>query len=125
MEITTIIDSEANLRSHEVSGTCSLEDILACLNSIYDRPDYQPDMNVIWDLRLADLSLFSTTEIKDVRDFVKNFWGTGGNSRAALVVSGDLDFGISRIYEMFSINSVQSKIQIFRDYIEALDWVQS
>jgi hypothetical protein len=78
MEITTNIDKETALRTHKVTGTLSLDDLMAKLGEIYSIPDFQPDMNVLWDLRSADLASFSSSDIQKVRDFVGYKWGTGG-----------------------------------------------
>ncbi|MBW2192582.1 MAG: hypothetical protein JRF27_02220 [Deltaproteobacteria bacterium] len=125
MEITTNIDKEAGLRTHKVTGTLSIDDLMAKLGEIYSIPDFQPDMNVLWDLRSADLASFSTSDIQKVRDFVGYKWGTGGSSRAALVVSRDIDFGLSRMYEISLESITTSLLQVFRDFDEALTWLRS
>ena len=125
MEITTDIDREAGLRTHKVTGTLSLNDLMAKLDEIYSIPDFQPEMNVLWDLRNADLASFSSSDIYEVRDFVGYKWGTGGSSRAALVVSRDIDFGLSRMYEISLESITTSTLQVFRDFDEALSWLRS
>ena len=125
MEITTNIDKEAGLRTHKVTGIVSKNDLLAKLDDIYSIPDFQTEMNVLWDLRNADLASFSSDDIHKIRDVVGYNWGTGGTSRAALVVSRDIDFGLSRMYEMSLESITTSKLQVFRDIDEALTWLRS
>lgn len=125
MKITTNINKEADLRTHKVTGTLSLNELLAKLDEIYSIPDFEPDMNVLWDLKDADLASFSTDDIHKVRDFVGHKWGTGGTSRAALVVSRDIDFGLSRMYEVSLESITTSKLQVFRDMDKALAWLRS
>jgi hypothetical protein len=125
MILTTNIDKEANLRLHTVTGAVEKDAVLARLSEIYSRSDFDPDMNVLWDLREADLSSFSSADIETVRDFVGERWGTGGTSRAALIVSRDVDFGLSRMYQMLLEGYTSSSVQVFRDYDEAFNWITS
>jgi len=125
MKFTTDIDKGTALRRHKVIGKLSKNKLLESLGKLYTAPDFQPDMDVLWDLREADLSVFSTVDIELVRDFVGARWGTGGSSRAALVVSRDVDFGLSRMFEMLLESHTTSKVQVFRDMDEALEWLGS
>lgn len=125
MEFTTHIDEGANLRMHKVSGVVTKESLIERLNEIYSAPDFISDMNVLWDLREADLSSFQSPDIQHLRDFVKDHWATGGTSKAALVVSRDLDFGLSRMYEFFIKDRTTNDVRVFRDMDEARDWVSS
>ncbi|UCG50517.1 MAG: hypothetical protein JSW58_09920 [Candidatus Latescibacterota bacterium] len=86
-------------------------------------PDAQPNMNALWDLRDADVSSFSSPAVERLAEFVSTQWGTGGKSRAALVVLQDLAFGLSRMYEILLGGRTSSDVQVFRDYAEALEWV--
>jgi hypothetical protein len=125
MAITTKIDKESNLRLHNVTGALTLNELMAKLEEVYSEPDFTPEMNVIWDLREADLALFTTADIRKVRNYVSKHWGTGKGNRAALVVLRDLDFGLSRMYEFFLESRTSSEVQVFRDYDKALEWITS
>ena len=123
MGITTQIDGERNLRIHKVTGALTFDELIGTLKEVYSEPDFDPDMNSLWDVREADLSSFETPDIHNLRNFVGKHWGTGGRSKAAIVVLGDLDFGISRMYEFYLQAKSSSEVQVFRDYDEALSWV--
>jgi hypothetical protein len=77
----------------------------------------------MWDLRDADLTAFSTDDIKSVSGLVKQNWGTSSSSRAALVVSRDVDFGLARMYEQLLDNGSTGDVTVFRDYDEAIAWL--
>lgn len=121
--ITTHIDKKFNLRIHQVTVSTTLDDIVSTLKGLYSEPDFNSEMNVLWDLRGADLASFLTSNIQKLRDFVSAHWGTEGKSRAALIVSRDLEFGLSRMYEFFIESKTSNKVRVFRDYDEALEWV--
>lgn len=123
MGITTHIDDKFNLRIHQVTGSTTLDDIVSTLKEIYSEPDFNSEMNVLWDLRGADLASFFTSNIQKLRDFVSAHWGTEGKSLAALIVSRDLEFGLSRMYEFFVESKTSNKVRVFRDYDEAFEWV--
>jgi hypothetical protein len=82
-------------------------------------------MNTLWDLREADVSSFPSNQVQHVQSFVSKYWGEGGKNRSALVVSADVAYGLSRMYEIISEGKTEGKIMVFRDYDEALNWVQS
>ncbi len=97
MEISTLIDKERNVRSHKVKGLISVRDLKEKLLAFYMSPDYDPDMNALWDLREADFSSVTSAEVESLMEMVKEHWGQGGKSKAALIVSKDLDYGLSRM----------------------------
>jgi hypothetical protein len=124
MGISTEIDRESGLRTHVITGMLTMEELVGSLDKVYSMPDFDPDMDTLWDLREADLSSFVSPQIQQVRDFVSSNWGTGGTSRAAIVVSSDENFGIMRMYEFYVEQKSESDVQAFRDYDEALTWIK-
>lgn len=125
MDITTEIDVKANLRIHKVTGDVTVKSIMAKLEQVYSEPDFDPEMNVLWDMREAKMSSVSSSDVEQLSNFVAGRWGTGGRSRAALVVSRDFEFGISRMYEIFLESRSATQVQVFRDFDEALLWIKS
>jgi len=49
-------------------------------------------MNVFGDLQKTDFSNISREDVRSFMEYVVKKWGTGGKSKAALVVSPDLEF---------------------------------
>jgi hypothetical protein len=125
MAITIEIDEKANLRKHTVTGNVTFDEVFAELKRVYLSPDFQPDMNSLWDITKAKVTSMSSAEIHKVSDFVAAHWGPGGKSRAALVVSTDFEFGISRMVEILLESRMSAQVQVFRDIDEALKWVTS
>jgi hypothetical protein len=123
MAITMNIDPITGLRIHKVTGRLQFEELREALTAVYDADDFDPDKDVMWDLRDADLTAFSTDDIKSVSGLVKQNWGTSSSSRAALVVSRDVDFGLARMYEQLLDNGSTGDVTVFRDYDEAIAWL--
>lgn len=124
MEITTEIDRETQLRTHRVRGVITKEELIGTLKRIYEMTDYSSSMNVIWDVRESDMSFFQTTDVHVIRDFVSRHWGGNEGSRAALVVSREADYWLSRLYAILSEGSVKGEVRVFRDMEEAMQWVR-
>lgn len=123
MAISTTIDLETGIRMHTVTGQPQRNELFDMLRNLYSRPDFDPNRDVLWDMREADLTAFSTEDIQAIRDLAGRHWGAGGASRAALVVSTDVDFGLTRMYEMLMSASSTNEVRVFRDIDEAREWL--
>jgi hypothetical protein len=124
MHISTHIDTEKQIRTHNVHGMLNVNELTRQLREIYSSPEYDPDMNVIWDLRKADFSAIEASEVTSFMEFVSKHWGQGGKSKGALVVSRDLDYGMSRMYEMLMEGATTSTITVFKNIDEAKKWLE-
>ena len=125
MQFTTKTDVNSNLRIHTVEGELDKEALINQLQKIYSNPDYDPKMNVVWDLRKADLTAFSYLQIEEVGDFVGKKLGFQGQSKVALIVTRDVDYGLTHILKMLMEGTSFLKIQTFRNYDDGLKWAQS
>jgi len=124
MEISTEINKKKNIRSHIVRGAIDISELTEYLKEIYNSPDFDPEMNVFWDLRKADFSYVSSEDVWSFKRYVGNNWGTEGKSKAALVVSHDFDYGMSRMYQNMMDGETSSEIVVFRDIEKAKEWVE-
>jgi len=124
MKLTTEIDKKNNLRIHTVDGPLDFKALQRILKETYSSQDYNSDMSVLWDIRKSDLSSFTSAQIQEIKNLVKKQWGTGGMSRAAIVVSRDIDYGLTRMYELISSEETKSEIRVFREYPEAVQWLK-
>jgi hypothetical protein len=123
MPITVRVDKEAGIRFNEVSGDVTLDEILSVLRGLYEKPNFDPNLNVLWDMRDANVGAISFEEAKYISDFAGSHWGTSGRSRAAFVVSRDLHYGVARMFEQLLESRSPNEVMVFRDYDEALSWL--
>jgi len=123
MAIKTDLLKAENLRIHTVTGSLSLEKLITALKNIYASDKVGTDINALWDIREADVSSFSHQDIVRVRDLVKKHWGVGGASRAAIVVTDLLDYGLSRMYGLLMESYTSSEVKVFKTKKEALEWL--
>ena len=100
MEISTEINKKKNIRCHIVRGVIDVRELTEYLKEIYNFSDFDSGMSVLWDLQEADFSSVSKEDVRSLMEYVGKQWGKGGKSKAALVVSHDLDYGLSRMYQI-------------------------
>ena len=124
MPIETSIDKTTGLRTYEAVGEMTAADFKGAVSTIFDRPDYEPGSNALWDLREATGSAFSVREIRGVVEEVLKQRTEDIGSRVALVVSSSRDFGLGRMYEQMMAVATSVKIMVFRDRDEAEIWAR-
>lgn len=123
MEISTSIDREKNLRLHVVTGRIDVPEMIRMLAELYQTPDYKPDMKVLWDMGQADFSDVTTEHIQSLMEMVKNNWGKEQGGKAALVATKDLDFGLTRMYELALGAETSRNIVVFKNLADAEKWL--
>ncbi len=123
MPIKIETDPATGIRSYTATGELTFAEVHETLRTVYEDVNFQPDAHVLWDLREARTNELSPEEVDRLADFVGQYWGTGGKSKAAFVTSRDVDFGMARMYEqMLAIRST-SVVKVFRDLDEARRWL--
>ena len=125
MEISTEIDKEKNIRWHVVTGVIDVRELAEYLKGIYASSDSYSEMSVFWDLQAADFSSVTSEDVRSFMAYAGKIWGKGGKSKAALVVSGDLDFGMTRMYQIMMEGATSSAIEVFKDKNKAKQWIES
>jgi len=102
-----------------IKGNPSVDDIKLILDKTRNASGYSHTAR-LWDFRDADFN-FSQHEIIDIAAYASV--ADDRPSRVAMLVSEDLAFGVSRIYEAFRHNNL-TRINVFRDKAEAIAWLQ-
>ena len=82
MHISSDIDMEKKMRTHVVHGMLDIDELTVQLREIYSSQEYDPDMDVVWDLREADFSAIKASEVKSFMEFVRKHWGVGGEEQS-------------------------------------------
>ena len=124
VDISTQIKN--NIRWHTIRGAIDLRELTEYLSELYKSLNFDPDMNVFWDLREADFTSVSPEFVFSFRHFVGQHWGKTGRSKAAIVVSSESGYEMSRKYEALMTSEYPSKVSIFwdRDFDKAKEWVE-
>jgi hypothetical protein len=121
MPITFRIDKESGIVYTTIDGRTNTDEIVESLESLLNNPDFKPGLNGIADLRNSEMDTFSA-DVKRIAGLMIEYRNKIGPSKTAVVISKDVTFGMTRVFQAFS---EQSSIEtaIFRDMEEALRWL--
>jgi len=124
-KISTEIDTKGNIRTHVVVGSITVRELMESLSKIYSSTLFDSNMNSLWDLREADFSSFTQSDINLVKNMVDRHWGRKGRSRSALVMGQLEALRMTQFYEIILDATTNKKVRRFQDYSEALDWLMT
>lgn len=111
---------ESKLVIEVLSGTFSLSDYLVLKKSQLEVPDYDPDFNLILDIRNIDDTIPVET-IRSYTEFVKPVQLFTRKIRAAVITGTPLQVTGALMYKMFEDKSLDYKV--FSTWDHALSWV--
>ncbi len=120
MPIQTRVDPEHGYARHQAHGKCSVDDFVEALHAIYAHPEYEPGNGGIWDLRHADLSAIASRDAQFMAEFVRRVRGPR-EGRTAVVVDAPREFGLARMYQVYSEGLLELKV--LYDLDAALAWL--
>ncbi len=123
MEISTEINKNNNIRCHTIKGLIDASELIGFFEKLYSLPDFDLGMKALWDLREADFSALLPSDIRSIMDCVGQRWGKDGKSKAAIVASRDLDYGMSRMFQIMLDGETTSKVTVFKDINKAEEWL--
>ena len=121
MPVTIRVDKDAGIVYTTVEGIYTADDLLAAFDELFHNSDFRPGMNGITDLRGAATYPPAAEGIRIARYLIQHQHKIG-KSRTAVLVTGDVSFGTTRMFQSYSGDStLQTKI--FYDLDEARKWL--
>ena len=63
MKVNTVVDQAASIMIHTITGEMTIDGIKSSYEAILSHPEFQEDMNSIWDIRDADASKFDSQAV--------------------------------------------------------------
>ena len=115
-------DSDA-LTTVAVSGKMMLAELIEALDR-YGRGG--PTRLELYDLRNLTGERLSSADIHALIDFFRKYPKIRPpESKTAVLVASDIDFGIGRMVSMISDGQVPFEIDVFRSLDQALNWLRS
>ncbi|MBW1800632.1 MAG: hypothetical protein JRJ85_07870 [Deltaproteobacteria bacterium] len=115
------INENKNIVYLRLLGLLSKKAILDAFDSVVSDKRYKPGMGRIWDFRNADLSSMDFETITEMAQYSLKFPPGVNDVKVAFVTSRDLEYGLSRIFEMSS--KAMTPIRVFRAMDEAEKWM--
>jgi hypothetical protein len=123
MPIKYSIDTERGFRAFTCTGDVGTNDILQTINGVCSSEDFFNSKHALWDFRNCTINI-SSDEMRKIIDCVqRNMKGFSGE-KVALVVDTTLDFGLARMFHLLSEQKVDRPLMVFRDYYDALKWIE-
>ncbi len=120
MVVNTVVDDAVII--HTVSGEMTFEEIKSSYEAILSHPDFQENMNSIWDIRDASASQFDSQEVIRMARYFENQTKSLAEYKTAVIVSSDFEHGLSKMYQVAAAD-LPAKIGIFNNLEAAKKWV--
>ncbi len=117
-----IIDVEMNLVRVVAKWAFTIDDILSGAECLYADPLFRKNMNSIVDLTRCSLE-FDYSRMSEIITFIRKNENIRGKGRIAVMVSGDLMYGIISMLAVLVVVT-QTKIKPFRNMKNALKWIK-
>ena len=125
LAVQTTIDAAAGIITHKVTGDLLIEDVQQAFAVRTGHPDYRPGMSILWDLSQANASRMTSSDIRRIAGQNKaRLKKAGVPYKAAFLAPRDIEFGLSRMYEMFADASLVEN-RVFRTLEYARRWLSS
>lgn len=122
MIINTFVDNKSSIMIHTVSGEITFEEIKSSYKTVLTHPDFQKDMHSIWDFRNADASKFNSQDVIRLARYFETQLKNRTDFKVAVIVSRDLEYGLSRMYQVAAAD-LPAKIEIFFRFEDAKTWI--
>jgi hypothetical protein len=121
MELEFEFDSVAGIAIGVARGRITLAEMRAAAVSGWNQAG-GANLRILWDLREAEFDL-ETDEVRKLAEFAKNS-SPAISLRAAFVVSGDLEFGLIKMFQVFR-GTETAQARVFRDKERAMEWLRT
>ena len=115
------IDEGKNIAHIKLSGPLSKEAILSVFDLAVSDKRYKKGMGRLWDFSDADLSSLSVLTVIDMAQYSLKFSKGINDVKVAFVANKDLEYGLSRMFEMSS--NAKTPIRVFRTISDAEEWL--
>jgi hypothetical protein len=121
MTISLSVDALRDLTVFTVEGELSFEEQVEVLRIFYGG---DPTTNVLWDFRNITGNRIQSEEASEIVSFIKRNEAKRPSGKTALVVSTDLDFGLSRVSQAYGESEgLPWEIRAFRSMESAYRWI--
>lgn len=106
-----------------VNGPLSCDEVIHALDDFYK---HEVTPYLLWDFTDADLSGINQNDMEQIISTAKSNTYLRKDGKTAFVVSQDLSFGMSRMYEILSeLSEHPISPSVFRDMNKAIAWLKS
>ncbi len=123
MPVEIRISTEEHLITYIATGEITIEEMKAAFDSVFDHPDFRSGMNALCDAKYASFPSVGLTQIKDLIGALElRSSERGRDYRVAILVRGNLEFGVSSLFEMHAYG-MPFEVAVFRNSTDAREWL--
>ena len=121
--IKVSIDQNRQVTIHEVVGFITADEVISAFEEFASK---SPTQYLLWDFSGAEVSSITSDGLRKIVSVGKTKAHLRPGGKTALLVSGDLEFGIARMYEMLAeVHDHPIRHRIFTAKEEAINWLLS
>lgn len=121
--LQTTLDSARDLTVLTLSDLVTTDDVIGALRDFYCRTCTS---KAVWDFTRSDLRHAKKEDLAAVLSVAKSYAHLRQGGKTALVVPGDLGFGLCRMYEsMAELKDHPVGHGVFRTMADALAWLEA
>ena len=125
MKIITEINQEKKIRKHTFSGQFDFTLLYKLLDDVYKNPQYDADMNILWDMaETDDINYLTAQQLYEMVTLVSWKWDSKSKKKAALIIPRPVDSGLAGMYEKNLDNISRNEIRFFTNNREAIRWLE-
>ena len=123
MGISVEYEANTGILVIKAEGEVGFEDFIGVIGQLERVPEVQEGTLTLWDVRGVTAPM--TASISDMRgavDVNPDYQRLRGRGRSAVLVSRDIDFGMSRMFQSYQ-DGGDVESGVFRDETEARGWL--
>jgi hypothetical protein len=123
--VTFTITWKDGILEAKTEGRASFEELVSMTSALLTNEKWQKDGSVLVDHSELNAESLKLGEIRALADMAVQGGEVMGHARVAHVVSGDLEFGLVRMWENFVSASLDVRVGCFRSREHAMAWLSS
>ena len=124
MPIEFTIDPARNRIFTRARGRVQGHELVDYYRRLRAQVDFHADLDEVFDLTDASALDVTANDVRELSDVTLPFTRGGNPVNVAIVAPRDLEFGMSRMYEMLQAKSVNI-VRVFRDRVDAEAWIEA
>lgn len=122
MPIRMIIERDVGLIRTTASGRLGGTDLIEYYRRLRAHPDFRSNLNEIFDATQVEAVDVTADDVRRLSSITEEFTKHGVPVKVAIIAPGDVEFGLSRMYEMLQIQSI-NVLKVFRERAAAEAWI--
>jgi hypothetical protein len=118
------IDETKNIAYIKVTGKVSSKDILDAFDGAVSSEKYKKGMGRLWDFSQIDLTALESDIIPKMAKYSLKFPEGIKDVKVAFVVRKSLEYGLTRMFQIYSGMYAESQVMIFDTIDKAEAWMR-